>query len=178
MEKDKVILGSGHLYIAETVETGVVPENIFDEANNVGSISGGAELNYTPTIYDVVDDDDKVLKSFITKEEVILKSGVLTWLLESVAKLSAGGKYDSASKTLTIGGKKSVKQYAVGFRHEEDDGYKLEVTMVGRSNKGFVINFNKEKETIIDAEFKAIKDNDGILVTIKETEAVTEVTED
>ena len=32
MEKDKVILGSGHLYIAETVETGVVPENIFDEA--------------------------------------------------------------------------------------------------------------------------------------------------
>lgn len=167
---EKVLLGSGHLFIAEITEAGVVPDGLFDEANNVGCISGGAELSYTPTLYDVECDDGEIHNTYITKEEVILKSGILNWDLANLEKLSVGGTYNSATKTLKIGGKKSVKQYAVGFKHEEDD-YSVEITMLGRANKGFTVSFSKEKETITDAEFKANKDSSGTLVTIVEKDA-------
>lgn len=166
--KIDVVLGSGRLYIAELMADGTIPATLFDENNNVGHIQGGAVLTYTPTIYDVECDEGKILKSFITKEEAILKSGILTWNLETIAKLAVGGAYSNG--VLIIGGQKSIKQYALGFKHDGDTKT-IKISMAGRSNKGFEIAFNKEKESIIDAEFKAVKDTNGILVKIEETEA-------
>lgn len=161
-----VVLGSGFLYIAELAADGTIPSTLFNEANNAGHIKGGADLTYTPTIYDVECDEGKIIRSYITKEEVILKSGILTWNLETVSKLTVGGAYSNG--VLTIGGTKSIKQYAVGFKYDGDDRT-IKVSMAGRSNKGFAITFDKEKETVIDAEFKAVKDTEGILVKIEET---------
>lgn len=77
MDKEKVLLGSGHLFLTEVTTDGEIPENLFNDSNNVGSISGGAEMTYTPTIYNVENDDNEILESFITKEEAVLKTGVL-----------------------------------------------------------------------------------------------------
>lgn len=161
-----VVLGSGRLFIAELAADGTIPETLFNEANKLGHIQGGAELTYTPTIYDVECDEGKILKSYITKEEVILKSGVLTWNMELLSKLAVGGAYSNG--VLTIGGTKSIKQYAIGFKYDGDDRT-IKVSMAGRSNKGFTVAFNKEKETVIDAEFKAVKDANDVLVKIEET---------
>ena len=163
--KENVVLGSGFLFIAELAADGTIPSTLFDEANNVGHVQGGADLTYTPTIYDVECDEGKILKSYITKEEAILRSGILTWNLKTVSKLAVGGSYSNG--VLTIGGAKSIKQYAVGFKYDGDDRT-IKVSMAGRSNKGFTITFNKEKETVIDAEFKAVKDTNGVLIKIEE----------
>lgn len=167
MDKEKVLLGSGHLFLTEVTTDGEIPENLFNDSNNVGSISGGAEMTYTPTIYNVENDDNEILESFITKEEAVLKTGVLNWNLENINKVTVGGTYDSSKNTLTIGGKKNVKKLAVGFEHTEDN-YKLQVAMIGIPQKGLTINFNKEKETIVDAEFNASKLSNGEFVKITE----------
>lgn len=87
--------------------------------------------------------------------------------MENINKVTVGGTYDSSKNTLTIGGKKNVKKLAVGFEHTEDN-YKLQVAMIGIPQKGLTINFNKEKETIVDAEFNASKLSNGEFVKITE----------
>lgn len=170
MATENIVLGSGKIYIAELETDGSIPTDLILEANNVGDVSGGAELAYKPTIYDVENDEGDVRKSFITKEEVTLKSGLLTWNLENINKLSVGGTYNDTTKTLTIGGNKTVKQYAIAFVHEADFA-DIQVIMKGSNTSGFSIKFDKAKETVIDATFTAVKNASGVLVTIKEVVA-------
>lgn len=168
-EKDEVILGSGKLYLLEY--TGTIPDDTtFEvEGNNVGKIKGGASLEYKPTEYEVVDDEGNIVKRFITKEEVTFKSGILTWLLENLEKLSPGTLTKTADeKTLKIGGAKALTNYALRFTHTKDDGKKLRITIVATAGNGFVLTFAGDKETVIDAEFKAISQEDGTLVEIRE----------
>lgn len=170
VKTENIILGSGKLYIA-ALENGDIPTNIVNDSNCVGDIQGGAELSYAPEIYEVVNDEGEVRKAFVSNEEVILKSGILTWNLGNIKKLAVGAEYDEATSTLTIGGKKSITQYAVAFVHEADFAT-ITVTLKGYNQSGFTITFDKEKETVIDAEFKATKNTNGTLVTIKEAAKV------
>ena len=167
---DTITLGSGDLYILDY--DGAMPEvaEIEQEENRIGSIKGGAELSYAPETYEVIDDMGKVLKRFVTTEEVTFKSGVLTWNLDVLEKLTMAGeltKTDSKA-TLKIGGKgnRGIKQVVIHFVHTMEDGKQVKVTMMGTSASGFVLTFNPEEETVIDAEFKAMSQADGTQVTI------------
>lgn len=177
VDKDEVVLGSGSLYLSE-YDGKIIPEDATIEANtnSVGRIKGGAELIYKPTEYEVVDDNGEVVKRFITKEEVTFKSGIMTWALENLAKLSPAILTDDSTKhekKLTIGGAKALKNYALRFVHEKDNGKKLRITMVATAGNGFSLKFLGDKETVIDAEFKAISQSNGTLVEIRdEYEAV------
>lgn len=75
---ERIVLGSGKLYIDEFTET--IPENttIETEEKLLGLIQGGATLTYTPTFYEAKDDLGIVSKKLITAEEAVLKSGVMT----------------------------------------------------------------------------------------------------
>lgn len=163
---ENIMLGSGKLYIAELDEGGAIPTNLFTDINCVGDIKGGAELSYKPEITEIKNDFDEVRKAFIKSEEVILKSGILTWDLATMEKLAIGATYNSSKKELTIGGKTSVKQYAIGFEHSED--IHVQVTLKGYNQSGFTLKFDPENPSTIDAEFKAIKQSDKTLVLIKE----------
>lgn len=176
-DKDDVVLGSGELYILAYTKGNTVPEDatIEAEANKVGHIKGGATLTYTPTFKTVVDDMGVVVKHFLTQEEVIFKSGLLSWNETQLKMLIQTGKVASEAKgmkVLKIGGRKNYvdQAYVVHFVHTKDDGQKkIKVTIVGSSTKGLEIKFDPENETIIDAEFKAIsQDTDGTLVIYKE----------
>lgn len=166
---ENIMLGSGKLYIAELDESGTIPTNLFTDTNCVGDIKGGAELSYKPEITEIKNDFDEVRKAFIKSEEVLLKSGVLTWDLPTMEKLTLGGTYDSSKKELKIGGKTSVKQYAIGFEHSED--IHVQVTLKGYNQSGFTIKFDPENPSTVDAEFKAIKQSDKTLVSVKEITA-------
>lgn len=173
VDKDSVVLGSGKLYGVEyDPATGVPEDAVFEvDANTFGRISGGASLEYKPTEYAVEDDDGQVVTRFITKEEVTFKSGILTWALENLARLSPAVVTDDTVKhirTLKLGGSKSLKAWAVRFVHTKDDGNKVRVTLVGTAGSGFSLKFDKEKETVTDAEFKALSQNNGLLVEIAE----------
>lgn len=167
---DTITLGSGDLYIVDF--EGEMPEvaELEIEANRIGSIKGGAELSYAPETYEVIDDMGKVLKRFVTKEEVTFKSGILTWNLDVLEKLTMAGELQKSEEkaTLKIGGKgnRGIKQVVVHFVHTMENGLKVRVTLMGTSASGFVLTFNPEEETVIDAEFKAMSQNDGTQVTI------------
>ena len=167
---EDILLGSGKLYIAELDNGGAIPSDIVSEANCVGDIKGGATLSYAPEIKEIKNDDDETRKIFIIREVVKLKTGVMTWALETMNKLSVGGTYDSTGKKLTIGGVKSVKQYAFVFVSDQDFG-NLTVTLKGSNLSGWEIAFNPENETVVDAEITAAKQNGGTLVTIEQSEA-------
>ena len=167
-----VTLGSGDLYILDY--EGSIPEDSAIETleNKIGSIKGGAELEYSPESYAVTGDDGRTYKSFITKEEVKFKSGVLTWNLDVLSKLCMGGeltKDDSQNiATLKIGKNtsSSIKQVLLRFVHKLDGEKAIKMTMIGSPSAGFTLSFNPEEETVIDAEFSALSQTDGTKVTI------------
>lgn len=170
VDTSSIVLGSGYLYIAKLVDN-EIPTDIISDENCVGDISGGAELSYTPTIKEVKNDFDETRKAFITSEEVKLKSGILTWNLSNMEKVTVGATYNEASKKLTIGGKKSIEQYAVAFVHPLNDTTNLVLTMRGYNGSGWTFKFDSENPSTTDAEFIATKDSKKTLITVEEKTA-------
>jgi len=169
MDKEKIVLGSGTLYTVEF--TGEVPDNatIETEENELGKIQGGASIEYKPTYYEAKDDSGKVVKNIPTEEEVILKSGVITWNGKTMAKLSSTARVTESGgiRTVKIGGIKNNngKKYVIHFVHEDPEDGDIRVTIVGQNQAGFSLAFTKNKETVVDAEFKAMpQDSEGTLI--------------
>lgn len=170
---DKIVLGSGKLYVTEF--TNAIPEDtaIEVESNLIGYIQGGATITYTPTFYEAKDDLGLISKKFLTEEEAILKSGVMTWNGETLAKLCSTARVTetSGSRTVKIGGISNYdgKQYVIHFVHEDSTDGDIRVTIVGSNEAGFEIAFAKDAETVINAEFKAQpQDSNGTLILYKE----------
>lgn len=174
---EKIVLGSGTLYSMEF--EGSVPA--FDlielEANRLGYIQGGASLEYKPEFYKAEDDMGMVSKVILTKEEATLKSGVMTWCGTTLEKLCSTARVTEAAgvRTVKIGGasNNNGKQYVIHFHHKDPTDGDIRVTIVGQNQAGFTLAFAKNKETVIDAEFKAQpQDTEGTL--IKYTEEIGE----
>lgn len=173
---EKIVLGSGKLYMAEYDETAGIPEATVLEVddNRLGDIQGGATLTYTPTFYDVSDDLGLAKKTFLTKEDVTLTSGILTFNVATLNKLVETGtvEEDTATntRTLKIGGISKFTGKAYVIRFVQIDGTK--VTIIGSSKTALSLAYLPDKETVINAEFIAsAQDADGTLVTISETTA-------
>ena len=175
-ESERIVLGSGELYCMEY--TGTMPEDsaIETDDNRLGFIAGGASVEYKPTFYSCKDDLGRVQKSVLTDEEATLKSGVMTWVAATLQKLCTTGRVteDATKKvrTLKIGGvgNQDGKSYILHFVHKDPEG-DIRLTIVGRNEAGFTLTFAKDKETVIDAEFKAQPkiDKEGTLIVYKET---------
>lgn len=175
---ERIVLGSGELYCVEFA--GTVPEDsvIEEEDNILGYIQGGATLEYKPTFYSCKDDLGKVEKSILTDEEALLKSGVMTWVADTLNKLCSTGRVTTAGnvRTLKIGGigNQDGKSYILHFVHKDPE-YSIRLTIVGRNEAGFTLTFAKDKETVVNAEFKAQPklDKDGTLIIYKEETTAT-----
>ena len=165
------ILGSGDLYL---MVADAIPEDAELEAaaNKIAHISGGATLTYTSETYEVMDDYSAVLGRIVTKEDVVFKTGVLTWDLEVLNRILASSAYTAGAEgrpdTLKIGGhsRTGMKKVVVRFIHTMTDGKKLKMTMIGNNEAGMVLTFAKDQETIVDAEIKALSQEDGTLVEV------------
>lgn len=171
--RDDIMLGSGKLYCMEY--TGSMPEDsvIETEANLLGAISGGASIEYKATFYTSKDDSGAYVKKILTDEEVTLKSGVLTWKAETLAKICSTAKIEETAtkRTVNIGGMGSYsnKSYILRFVHEENGVVDIRLTINGTNEAGFGLSFTKNKETVLDAEFKALPLNTkGNLVIYEE----------
>lgn len=169
-----MLLGSGDLYIMEF--NGTIPENsvIEMDENRIGGIKGGANLSYKPTIYSAVDDMRRMKKSTITAEEVIFKSGFLSFDLGELAKLCLGAVYTKGQTedVLEGGGGTTIQQYVIRFVHTMDTGMKVRTTVVGIPGNGFELALSPEAETVINAEFIAAPmNNKGRLFKISKEKA-------
>lgn len=170
---ETITLGSGTLYSMEFA--GTIPENevIEVEANRLAWIKGGASIEYAPEYYVAEDDLGKVKKQKLTKEELKLKSGIMTWNGEVLQKLSNTGRTtkNAGVRTTKIGGvgNDNGKSYVLHFVHEDAVDGDVRVTIVGQNTSGFTLAFASDAETVIDAEFTALpNDNEGTLLIIQE----------
>lgn len=178
----RITLGSGKLYLTEftgeaipEAATITVPENL------LGYIQGGATLEYKPTFYEAKDDLGYVIKTIITEEEATLKSGVLTFNGSTLEKLCDTARVTEDAikglRTVKFGGVGNAKRakYLICFHHEDPIDGDIWVIIVGNNQAGFSLAFAKDKETVIDAEFKALaQDDEGTLIKyIEEDKTLT-----
>lgn len=172
-EGQKIILGSGKLYVAEFTGTIPVDATIEAEANLLGKIVGGATLEYKPTFYKAQDDMQTVSKTVLTAEEASLKSGLMTINGDTFSKISPTARVTEAAgkRTVKIGGiaNQDGKQYVIRFLHEDPSEGDIRLSIVGTNQAGFTLSFLKDKETAVDVEFKADPiDDEGTLIIYEE----------
>lgn len=172
-KKDSIILGSGYVYMTDYADGMEIPTDAELETaeNNVGHIKGGAELVYTPTTYAVTNDFRYTIRKFITEEAVTFKSGLLTWMLKNLERLTPGvvsSNTGETEQTLKIGGGGQLKRHVLRFVHIKEGGLKLRVTLIASPDSGFTLTFQPAQETVVDAQFTALSQEDGTLVEIRD----------
>lgn len=179
---EEYTLGSGDLFIKEyTAGTAVTADDVITNGERLGEIKGGASLEYTTETKEDSSDLGRTKIVIISKEDVVLKSGVMTWNGKTLEKLCQTARVtveeSTKKRTIKIGGLAHAanKSYAVAFQYKGDGKKGLTVLIVGKNTAGFTVSFSSDNATVIDAEFKAqALDNDGTLVVIEETVPATE----
>lgn len=181
---EEYTLGSGDLFIKEyTAGSVVTADDVITNGERLGEIKGGASLEYTTETKEDSSDLGRTKIVIISKEDVVLKSGVMTWngkTLEKLcqtARVTESGEVSAKKRTIKIGGLAHAanKSYAVAFQYKGDGKKGLTVLIVGKNTAGFTVSFSSDNATVIDAEFKAqALDNEGTLVIIEETIPSTE----
>lgn len=174
-EKKEYTLGSGHLHV-EVCDAATFDPDTFDwdkffgsEENLLGRIKGGAKFEYSTEKYEDEDDLGYVKISEITKENVKLTSGVMTWngyTLETLCSTARVTPNGDGSYRVKIGGlgNQNDKNYIIGFEHKSK---KLRVIIVGKNTEGFSFDFTQDKATVIDCVFTAeAADSEGTLIII------------
>lgn len=178
-DKEKIVLGSGDLYITEFDPSSVseLPaHDVIETAENkAGEIQGGAELEYASEFYTAKSDNGKATKTIMTNEDVKLKSGIMTWYGKTLQKLCATARISdnkaTGKRTVKIGGidNQDGKKYLIRFVHKDKNDGDIRLTIVGTNQSGFKMTFAKDKETVIDAEFVGEPmDNEGTLIVYEE----------
>ena len=177
-KKEKIVLGSGSIYMMEY--DGVVPEveDIEKEENRLGHVSGGASVEYTPEYYTATDDFGMVAKTIVTKEEALLKGGICTWCGDTLKKLCSTARVtiEGNERIVKIGGagNQDGKSYVILFAHKDKQDGNIYVLIVGRNQAAITIAFAKDAETVINPEFKAEpQDDEGTLIKYIEEIAAT-----
>lgn len=178
MDKESIVLGSGYLYCVEFEGTNKeIPDNktLETKENLLGYIKGGATIEYKPTFLETKDDMGRVSKVITTEEEATLKSGIMTWCGKTLEKLCNTARVvedkPKNKRIVKIGGIANAinKMYVLHFVHKDSEDGDIRITIVGNNQAGFTIAFTKEKETVIDAEFKAQPmDEEGTLILYEE----------
>ena len=174
-ENDKITLGSGDLMIKEYTDTMPTYKEFDPETDLLGRIQGGATIEYSGEWYDAKDDSGKAVKTIITEEEATLKSGVITWNGKTLEKLCSTARVTDSDgvRIVKIGGvgNHNGKSYALCFHHTDKIDGDIWVVVRGVNKGGFSISFAKDKETVIDAEFMCLpQDDEGTLIQyIEET---------
>jgi len=171
---DKIILGSGKLYIDEFIGD-VIPTDVLLEVPEklLGLIEGGCSLEYKPKFVTVTDDLGLVSKTILTEEAVKLSSGIMTWNGQKLAKICSTSSVEelAGKRTVTIGGlnNQNGKKYVIRFIHADPTDGDIRVTIVGCNQSGFKMAFVKDKATVVDAEFIAEPfDSTGALILYSE----------
>ncbi|MBE2914740.1 hypothetical protein HPJ92_01870 [Anoxybacillus flavithermus] len=173
-ETNTILLGSGDLFLG-VVDPNATEEEIEKALVKIGEISGGATLIYKPDFKEVRGGaKNNVLANFMTSESVTFKTGLCTFDLKNISRLNAANYTEdtkSGTRRVGIGGLRDVPINFLRFVHYKPNNKRLIVNIFKAQNQnGFELNFDAEKETVLDMEFIALATDkkDGNLVEIIE----------
>lgn len=171
-EKEEIIFGAGELFLQEFNGNEIPTDSEIEKDEfNVGHCSGGFSVDYKPEKYDVINQYGKTVRSYITKEEIVAQTGILSWDLRKLALLSTAKiSEDKVEKKRTLlfgGANPSLKTVLLRFVHTKENGKKLRFTMIGQGGNGFAIEFTT-KELTVDAQITAIEYIKNFLARIDE----------
>ena len=178
-DAEVITLGSGDLMIKEYSDVMPVYTDFDPTKDLLGRIQGGATIEYKGTWYEAKDDTGKVVKTIITEEEATLKSGIITWNGKTLTKLCSTARVTEADgiRTVKIGGvgNNDGKSYALCFHHVDKTDGDVWIVVRAVNQGGFSLAFAKDKETVIDAEFKCLpQDDEGTLIQyVEEIQSTT-----
>lgn len=170
---DRIILGSGDLYLMKF--TGEIPEDaaIEKEEFRAGNIKSGATLEYSIESQTVQDDKGRVKKTIVTKETVLFKTGLITWVKQYIQALVQTARVDETTKAghrvYKLGGLSNLNKdkWLWRFVHTYDNGLKLRLTVTGKNTGTVSLAFQPENETVVNAEITAdTLDSAGTLVIL------------
>ena len=164
-----ITLGGGDLMIKEYTDNMPAYTEFNAETDLLGRIQGGCTIEYKGTWYEAKDDSGKAVKTIITEEEATLKSGVLTWNGKTLAQLCSTARVteEGGIRKVKLGGvgNHNGKSYALCFHHTDKVDGDVWVVVRAVNQGGFSLAFAKDKETVIDAEFKCLpQDDEGTLI--------------
>lgn len=173
---DKIIhipIGSGYLY--HSVFTGTIPANsvIETEANRLGYIEKGSEIDYKPTYKTFKDDFGVAQRNVLTAEEATFKASLIAWSTSDFnAFVSTARITESAGhRTIKIGGlgQDDGKVHLFRFVHPDAKYGDVRLTVVGTQTGGFKLNFKPDDAGNMDLEVTAqASDNEGTLIVYDE----------
>lgn len=171
-EAKDILIGAADVFMYQFDGKEVPEDAVIETAeNSVGHCSGGFTVNYKPTKYEIENHHGNIVKSYITKEEISAKTGIMSWDLEKISLLSTGSvtvdKESKKRKLLFTGEGKALKTVLIRAVHVKENGKKLRFTMIGQGGSGFSIAF-ENKEVTVDAELAAIKKVAGFLASFEE----------
>ena len=162
-EADRIVLGSGEIYLGLTKEI----EDIFnltkeeeEKLVNVGAIESGATLNISNSSEAIESDNRGVIARFSQGKDVEFSTGVMTWNLDNMAKFLTGSKVEvkGNKKIMRISDKDNANEVYIKFVHEfKDESGELVVNIFKAQFSGdleFV--FSKEGATTQDYKFSAM----------------------
>lgn len=168
-DAEVITLGSGDLMVKEYTDVMPAYTDFKAETDLLGRIQGGATLEYSGEWYEAKDDTGRIVKTIITEEEATLKSGIITWNGKTLTKLCSTARVteEDGIRTVKIGGVGNYdgKSYALCFHHTDKVDGDVWIVIHGVNQGGFSLAFAKDKETVIDAEFKCLpQDDEGTLI--------------
>lgn len=174
---DEIVLGGGALYFVPIDNLTSIPDDDTIEvpSNNVGWCDGGFKINYKPKATKVYNQYDQLVRTFITREDFTVKTGILSWNVKNLTNLSNAQYIKTNTDVRSVfTGSGALKIFLIRFVHtKKSDGEKIRFTMVGQGGNGFDLAFG-DKATTIDAELNAIQYFENFLAEIRESLTQTE----
>ncbi len=159
---NQVIMGAGKWYLKPYTTGEINLEEIAVEANLLGYTQGGATVTYTPETYTIEDDIGMIKRTFMVKADAEMKTGLLTFDVQSLAALlSVGQISQNTEKNRNIlklgGGRAELRRFAVVFEYEKDKAKNqfIRVGMIATNTAAMEFAFVKDKETVPDITFTA-----------------------
>lgn len=174
-KKEQVFLGAGKWYLAPWESGELNIEEVAVEENLLGYTQGGATITYTIEPYTIEDDIGMVKQTFMVKATAEMKTGLLTFDVNSLGALLSVGEVTTGADGKQIlklnGGRAELKRFAVVFEYEKNkaEGKYLRVGMIATNTAAMEFAFTKDKETVPDITFTAVTNGvDDVILVFEE----------
>lgn len=171
-------LGSGHLYYTTfSGASSTIPDDatIETEANRLGYIEGGAELEYSPEYTTLKDDLGLIQRTALTTEEAKFSCSLIGWSMADFSVFASTARVDEKTKSghrvIKIGGLDSDTQQSYLFRfvHKDSKYGDIRITIAGRQTEGFTLAYKKDEAGAMALEVTAeALDSVGTLILYDE----------